>query len=43
MQVTISATSKKETIKNFIIVNIAIILGYSAMFLLAIYAENIKI
>jgi len=43
LQVTISATSKRETIKNFITVNVAIILGFSLMLILAIYAETIQV
>ena len=43
MQVTISATSKRETVKNFIIVNFAMIFGYSLMLVLAIYGETIQL
>jgi len=43
LQVTISATSKRETIKNFITVNVAMILGFSLMLILAVYSGNIQV
>eukprot|EP00112_Aurelia_sp_Birch-Aquarium-sp1_P001984 Seg1218.7 transcript_id=Seg1218.7/GoldUCD/mRNA.D3Y31 product="Zinc transporter ZIP14" protein_id=Seg1218.7/GoldUCD/D3Y31 len=43
MQVTISATSKKETWLNFFIVNMGIIIGFVIMLVLALYGEGIKI
>jgi len=43
LQVTISATSKRDTIKNFITVNVAMILGFSLMLILAVYSGNIQV
>eukprot|EP00794_Sanderia_malayensis_P016746 gene16746-18440_t len=42
MQVTLSGSSRRATIKNFLLVNFAIVLGYSLMLLLAIYSGYMK-